>query len=56
MARTDLEELRDALYVVEAAVEDVDRDLADGGDDPVEVRRSLDWLLQSVRPLLDLRP
>jgi hypothetical protein len=56
MARTDLEELRDALYVVEAAVEDVDRDLADGGDDPAEVRRALDWLLQSVRPLLDLRP
>jgi hypothetical protein len=57
MARTDLEELRDALYVVEAAVEDVDRDLADdGGDDPAEVRRSLDWLLQAVRPLLAIRP
>jgi hypothetical protein len=56
MTRVELDELRDALYVVEAAVEDVDRDLAEGGDDPAEVRRSLDWLLQSVRPLLDLRP
>lgn len=56
MTRDELESLRDALYVVEAAVEDVDRDLAAAGSDPAEVRRSLDWLLQSVRPLLDLRP
>lgn len=56
MARAELEDLRDALYVVEAAVEDVERDLAEAGDDPVEVRRALDWLLEAVRPLLDLRP
>jgi hypothetical protein len=56
MARSELERLRDALYVVEAAVEDVDRDLAAAGDDPEEVRRSLTWLLDAVRPLLDLRP
>jgi hypothetical protein len=56
MARTDLEELRDALYVVEAAVEDIDRDMAEAADDPAEVRRSLDWLLDAVRPLLTLRP
>jgi hypothetical protein len=56
ITRTELEQLRDALYVVEAAVEDVDRDLAENGSDPDEVRRSLDWLLQAVRPLLDLRP
>lgn len=56
MTRAELEELRDALYVVEAAVEDVDRDLAAAGDDPEEVRRSLEWLLQAVRPLLALRP
>lgn len=56
MTRTELEELRDALYVVEAAVEDVDRDLAAAGDDQDEVRRSLDWLLQAVRPLLAVRP
>lgn len=56
MARRDLDELRDALYVVEAAVEDVDRDLAAAPDDPDEVRRALAWLLEAVRPLLTLRP
>ena len=57
IARVELEQLRDALYVVEAAVEDVDRDLAaEGGDQPDEVRRALDWLLEAVRPLLALRP
>jgi hypothetical protein len=56
VARTELDRLRDALYVVEAAVEDVDRDLAAAPEDPDEVRRALDWLLQAVRPLLDLRP
>jgi hypothetical protein len=54
--RDELEQLRDALYVVEAAVEDVDRDLAAAPDDPEEARRALDWLLQAVRPLLALRP
>lgn len=56
MTRDELEQLRDALYVVEAALEDVDRDLAAARDDPDEVRRSLEWLLQAVRPLLGLRP
>lgn len=56
MARSELDQLRDALYVVEAAVEDVDRDLAAAGDDQDEVRRSLDWLLLAVRPLLAIRP
>ena len=56
MARSELDELRDALYVVEAAVEDVDRDMEASPDDPEEVRRALDWLLQAVRPLLALRP
>jgi len=56
MTRDELEQLRDALYVVEAAVEDVERDLADAGDDPAEVRRALDWLLDAVRPLLLQRP
>ncbi len=54
--RRELDELRDALYVVECAVEDVDRDLTEAGDDPEEVRRALSWLLDAVRPLLSLRP
>ena len=56
MTRDELERLRDAMYVVEAAVEDVDRDLAAAGADPAEVKRSLDWLLQAVRPLVAQRP
>ena len=56
IARSELEQLRDALYVLEAAVEDVERDLADAGDDPVEVRRALDWILEAARPLLTLAP
>ena len=56
MAKSELDQLRDALYVLEAAVEDVERDLAATPDDPVEVRRALDWLLDAARPLLQLRP
>ena len=56
MARSELDQLRDALYVLEAAVEDVERDLAATQDDPAEVRRALNWLLEAARPLLQLRP
>jgi hypothetical protein len=56
MTRKELDELRDALYVVEAAVEDVDRDLEASGNDPEETRQALSWLLAAVRALLDLRP
>ena len=56
VTRAALDDLRDRLYVLEAAVEDVDRDLATAGEDPEEVRRALDWLLQAVRPLLAQRP
>jgi len=56
IAREELEQLRDAIFVLEAAVEDVDRDVADAGDDPGEVRRALDWLLEAARALLAVRP
>lgn len=57
VTRDELERLRDALYVLEAAVEDVDHDLAAGdATEPAEVRRALDWLLAAARPLLELRP
>lgn len=56
MARSELESLRDALYVLEAAVEDVERDVAEADGDPVGVRRALDWLLLAAKPLLELRP
>jgi hypothetical protein len=50
--RLQLEELQGALYCLQAAVEDVDRDLADRPD-AREVREALDWLLINARPLVD---
>lgn len=49
MTRTELDRLRDDLYVLEAAVEDVERDLAEGDTD---VRAALAWLLAAARPLV----
>jgi hypothetical protein len=56
MARDELDQLRDALYVLESAVEDVQGDLEEAGDDPAELRRALSWLLDAARPLLASRP
>lgn len=50
VARDDLEALQGALYCLQAAIEDVDADLAEA-DDPAEVRRALHWLLDNARPL-----
>ncbi len=50
MARGELEDLKDKLYVLEAAVEDVERDLAESSE-PADVRAALDWLLAAARPL-----
>lgn len=59
VARSELDELYDALYVLEAAVQDVDRDLAASdapGQPPAdEVRAALDWLLDAARPLVERR-
>ena len=51
ITRNALEELRDKVYVLEAAIEDVERDL---GEAPTEreVRDALDWLLSAARPLV----
>ncbi len=49
--RAALEELQGALYCLEAAVEDVDRDLA-GGATAGEVAGALQWLLENARPLV----
>jgi hypothetical protein len=53
VARAELEALRDKLYVLACAVEDVERDLAERGDDPDDVRRALDWLLDAARQAED---
>jgi hypothetical protein len=57
VARTELDALHDRLYELEAAIEDIDRDLAAAGDRPKEkdLREALDWLLAAARPLVALR-
>jgi len=46
VTRTALEDLRDRIYVLEAAIEDVERDLAAGDADAGECLR---WLLEAAR-------
>ena len=54
MTRSELDELYDLLYVLECAVEDVDRDLAGGATKP-ELQDAVNWLLQAARPLVGRR-
>jgi hypothetical protein len=51
VTRQSLDDLRDRVYVLEAAIEDVERDL---GEAPTaqEVRDALEWLLAAARPLV----
>jgi len=49
--RQAVEELQGALYCLQAAIEDVDADLAAAPGDPDEARRALAWLLDNARPL-----
>lgn len=53
--RGELDALRDDLYVLACAVEDVERDLAAGRTKPTaaDLREHLDWLLDAARPLRD---
>ena len=48
--REKLEDLQGMLYCLQAAIEDVDRDLT-GKPTAREVREALDWLLDNARPL-----
>ena len=50
VAREALDDLRDRLYVLEAALEDVERDLAVAAGEQ-DLRDALDWLLAAARPL-----
>ena len=50
MTRAALDGLRDRLYVLEAAVEDVDRDLT-GTPTKSDYREAVEWLLDAARPL-----
>lgn len=55
VARHRLDDLHDGIAMLEAAIEDVDRDLAEDPDDSAELARAVQWLLAAARPLLDLR-
>lgn len=51
VTRQALDDLRDRLYVLEAAVDDVQRDLGEAETER-DVRDALEWLLEAARPLL----
>ncbi len=53
MSREGIEQLQSRLYCLQAAIEDVDRDLA-AASEPTDVREALDWLLENARPLATL--
>ena len=48
--RGRLEDLQGALYCLQAAIEDVDRDLADKPS-AAEISEALGWLLDNARPV-----
>lgn len=52
LARSSLHDLRDRIYVLEAAIEDVDGDLADSPD-LAEYRDAVSWLLEAARPIVE---
>lgn len=54
VTRAELDELHDLLYVLEAAVEDVERDLT-GSPTKTELHEAVDWLLDAARPLVARR-
>ena len=53
VSRDDLEELQSRLYCLQAALEDVDRDLA-VSDEPDDVREAFGWLVENARPVAQL--
>jgi hypothetical protein len=48
--RLELEALQDAIYCLEAAIDDVDNDLR-GRPSAAEVRTAIGWLLDNARPV-----
>lgn len=50
VSRTDLEELQSRLYGLQAALEDIERDLA-VSDDEADVREALSWLVENAGPV-----
>jgi hypothetical protein len=50
MTRAELDGLHDQLYVLEAAVEDVERDLA-GSPTKRDLQDAVSWIIDAARPL-----
>ncbi len=55
VTKQSLEELLDKVYVLQAAAEDVERDLEGSHDDPAELNRALQWLLSAAGPVVATR-
>jgi hypothetical protein len=53
VSRTQIEELQSRLYCLQAALQDVDRDLA-ASDGPDDVREALAWLRENAQPVAEL--
>ena len=51
VTRAELDALRDELYVLQAAIEDVDGDLAQSAT-AKDLKEALDWVLAAARPLV----
>jgi hypothetical protein len=53
VARDALDDLQSRLYCLQAALEDVDRDLASSSA-PADVADALRWLIDNARPLAEV--
>jgi hypothetical protein len=53
ISRERLEDLQGRLYALQAALEDIDRDLADS-DDADDISEALAWLRENAEPLRSL--
>jgi Lon protease-like protein len=51
VTRQELETLRDRLYVLQCAVQDVEQDLAEATD-ASDTKQALEWLLQAAKESL----
>lgn len=52
ISRAQLEELQSRLYCLQAALEDVERDL-DRSSEPADVAEALDWLRSNAAPVAE---
>lgn len=55
LARRQLDDLRDGLYVLQCAIDDVDRDLGDRrSPSRAELQEALAWVLEAGRAVVAL--